>query len=91
MKNQLASDIAETKDEIQVSTTTDKELTYLFSVSKNQLKRLDEFHEKHCHCGNNTAIGGAITYEFTPTFLGIGIVIRCHCGVKLDVTEYENW
>lgn len=37
------------------------------------------------------AIGGAITYCFTPTNLGLVIKISCACGDECDVTEYKNW
>ncbi len=37
------------------------------------------------------AIGGAYTWEFTPTSLGIVIKIRCSCGEKLDLTDYDSW
>jgi len=37
------------------------------------------------------AIGGALTYEFTPTGLGTITVIRCACSEKLDLTNTDEW
>jgi len=38
------------------------------------------------------AIGGALTYSFTPTSLGeIKVVLDSVTGEKLDYTDYENW
>lgn len=37
------------------------------------------------------AIGGEVTYEFTPTSLGIITKVRHANGKVLDLTEYESW
>lgn len=42
----------------------------------------------HCYYG---AIGGALTYSFTPTTLGVVIKVKCACGKEIDVTDYEGW
>jgi hypothetical protein len=41
---------------------------------------------------NYGAIGGALTYEFTPTSIGVALRVR-HCMTKaeLDVSDYEDW
>ena len=31
------------------------------------------------------------TYSFSPTGIGEGVTISCHCGVKEDVTDYDSW
>lgn len=38
------------------------------------------------------AIGGGVTYSFTPTSLGLVIKVSCS-GVKeqLDITDYDEW
>lgn len=36
------------------------------------------------------AIGGATTYEFTPTSLGLIFKVR-HFGKELDLSDYRNW
>lgn len=37
------------------------------------------------------AIGGALTYSFTPTSLGVVAKIRCACGAEVDATDYTLW
>jgi len=38
------------------------------------------------------AIGGSLTYSFTPTALGVVIkVTHGYTNETLDVTDYENW
>lgn len=37
------------------------------------------------------AIGGALTYQFTPTSLGVAVSVKCACGEKADVTDYDSW
>lgn len=36
------------------------------------------------------AIGGGITYEFTPTSIGVIFKVRCD-EQTLDLTDYESW
>ena len=37
------------------------------------------------------AIGGRLTYSFTPTSLGIITVVKCACGKEINLTDYDNW
>lgn len=37
------------------------------------------------------AIGGRLTYSFTPTGLGVITIIKCACGAEIDLTDYESW
>lgn len=37
------------------------------------------------------AIGGRLTYCFTPTGLGMITEVKCACGEEINVTEYEGW
>ena len=63
------------------------------NLDETQTKMLNEWNEKHfCEFKDySSAIGGRLTYCYTPTSLGMIIVIRCECGDKIDVTNYENW
>jgi len=36
------------------------------------------------------AIGGDITYSFTPTSIGTVVKVES-CGHELDLTDYESW
>lgn len=44
--------------------------------------------KKHRYSG---AIGGAYTFEFTDTSLGTVVIVRCSCGERLDVSDYDHW
>ena len=35
------------------------------------------------------AIGGRLTYSFTPTHLGVIVKVQCSCGEECDVTDYD--
>jgi hypothetical protein len=39
-----------------------------------------------------TAIGGGITFSFTPTTIGLGVRASCCvCKEEIDLSDYENW
>ena len=57
----------------------------------NELKNWLEDHKEACHVYGKTAIGGALTYSFTPTGLGTVTTIKCACGEKLDLSNVEDW
>lgn len=49
-------------------------------------------HPKCQDTEGKTAIGGALTYKFTPT--NIGTITQVVCGVcknYIDLTDYDNW
>ena len=64
-----------------------------FSYDEEELKKYNKWMKKHnkkCPLyGNDGAIGGRITYSFTPTSLGLIKKIECGCGEKLDLTDYD--
>jgi len=37
------------------------------------------------------AIGGGLTYEFTPNGIGMATSVSCHCGAECNVTDYDLW
>lgn len=37
------------------------------------------------------AIGGEITYSFTPTGVGCIVIVKCHCGKQLDLSHADEW
>ena len=37
------------------------------------------------------ASGGALTFKFTPTNLGMVIKVECACGSEGDLTDYDEW
>lgn len=67
-----------------------------FNISKFDLELIDAWHKTHdCDYVNDPckigAIGGRISYQFTPTGLGNILVVKCACGDKLDLTNSDNW
>lgn len=65
----------------------------MFSLSKEQLVELAVWDRKHeCKLKENSgAIGGRLTFSFTPTGLGVIAKVKCGCGEELDLSEYEEW
>ncbi len=60
-----------------------------FELSPEQAKKFKDWQEakpKEVYVG---AIGGAYEFCFTPTGVGLIIVIKCADGTELDLTEYE--
>lgn len=51
--------------------------------------------EKHIPKGKTQrysgAIGGAYTYEFTPTSIGLVVKVSCCCGETIDISDYNEW
>jgi hypothetical protein len=37
------------------------------------------------------AIGGHLSYSFTPTSIGEIVKVTCACGAELDVTDYDRF
>ena len=69
----------------------------MFQLSDQELKEekkwLEE-HNKECRFAdsmNQGAIGGRLSYIFTPTSLGVLTKVRCACGEEIDVTDVSNW
>ena len=66
-----------------------------FGITGSELVKLNKWmkeHDKTCVLKyNQGAIGGRLTYEFTPTGLGVIIKVKCGCGEFVDLTEYEHW
>lgn len=65
----------------------------MFDLDKEESKRLREWDEAHeCELKEYSgAIGGRLTYQFTPTGLGCVVKIICGCGEEIDVTDYGYW
>ena len=69
----------------------------MFSLSEKDGKAFSswlEEHNKTCPFKSKLsqgAIGGRLTYKFTPTNLGLITKIECGCGSEVDVTDYSEW
>lgn len=64
-----------------------------FNLDEAEDKRAVVFLKRHKHPRQDKgAIGGHITYSFTPTGLGNITVIRCGaCGVIKALTDFSAW
>ncbi len=68
-----------------------------FKLDDGERERLNTWltkHNKKCKfnkpefCG---AIGGRLTYMFTPTSLGILVKVKCACEETIDLTDVSDW
>lgn len=69
-----------------------------FHLDKDQIAKYQDWvkdtsiHKKCKLVEGMTAIGGAITFSFTMTGLGVIETVRCSiCNNELDLTRYEEW
>ena len=37
------------------------------------------------------AMGGGLTYQFTPTGIGVAMSVKCHCGDECNITDFDSW
>jgi hypothetical protein len=82
-KTELCSAIS-TKDSVSITT---------FSVSEEDMAKIAAFQaevEKERGSSYGGAIGGATTYHFTPTSIGLIFKVT-HFGKELDLSDYESW
>jgi len=69
----------------------------IFELDETELKKFKKWKERHnktCPFKNpmkQGAIGGRFTYSFCPTGVGVTTVVKCACGEKIDLTDYDNW
>ena len=64
-----------------------------FTLGPDEIEKFNKWREK-----KNTKIrkkgetpNNMYTYCFTPTGVGMAVVIKCSDGTKLDVTDYGKW
>ena len=68
-----------------------------FSLTGEELDKFNEWNRQHklvCEIVNgdvHAAIGGRLTFSFTPTGLGVGVSVKCACGATRDCTDVSNW
>ena len=69
-----------------------------FELDEAETERARKFKEKHDHTTeikenlDFTPIGQQFTYEITPGYLGMSVIIRCnHCGEKENITNSDSW
>lgn len=64
-----------------------------FKLYGTEIKSAEEFETQHGHYDvNKGAIGGHISYIFTPTGIGTAIKLKCSvCNEEKDITDYNTW
>lgn len=60
----------------------------MFELNDSQKERFLEW-VKTLPPESSTAIGGAFTYMFTPTSLGIIVKVKYYNGDEIDLTDYD--
>lgn len=66
----------------------------MFTLDKDECKKLNEWldaltPDKNAYDG---AIGGRLTYSFTPTSIGTIVKVKDNMsGSEIDLTDYESW
>lgn len=67
----------------------------MFSLTQEQHQKVGEWWKNHkCRTRDAGAIGGAITYCFTPTGLGVVEIVKCSfldCNEELNLTNFDDW
>lgn len=48
-------------------------------------------HKDKCPIKYAGAIGGKYTWCFTDTSLGVISSLKCHCGERIVLTDFEDW
>lgn len=65
-----------------------------FHLDTDQLAKLAawrETHDRTCRFTRNSgAIGGRLTFSFTPTSLFTRVDVECACGGEVDLTDYDG-
>ncbi|NQU32905.1 MAG: hypothetical protein HQ521_06690 [Bacteroidetes bacterium] len=54
-----------------------------------KLKRWEDNH--NCCITDMGAIGGKLSYKFTPTSIGTVKIVKCACSKEIDLSNYTNW
>lgn len=67
----------------------------MFSLDEEQGKKMQAWideHDKTCKCFHKQgAIGGRLRWCFTPTSIGVAIIVECACGEEVDLSDYDSW
>lgn len=65
----------------------------MFHLSDKEWENAYDFEAIHKHTDTyKGAIGGHITYIFTPNSIGCNILIQCYvCKEEEDLTDYDSW
>jgi len=63
-----------------------------FKLDDNQQKKLDKWIKENIPDKYTGAIGGRFTYSFTPTSIGMIVIVEdCITKQGIDLTDYEGF
>lgn len=67
-----------------------------YRLSETELKTLKEWDERHLDERHGKepyagAIGGRLSYIFTPTGLGVISKVKCMCGEEFNLTDWDHF
>ena len=65
-----------------------------FELNEKEKELAKKFERQHLDCAKEhpSTIGGAISYCFTRTGIGVSIIMKCNiCNKIKDITDYDNW
>ena len=64
----------------------------IFEIKERDFIKVSNWNKNHkCTIPYSGALGGKLTYTFTPTNIDTIIKVKCACGKELDLTDYTNW
>jgi hypothetical protein len=63
----------------------------IFQIPEKHRETIAAWQAQHQHPSG--AIGGATSFVFTPTSIGLIIKVKCCCcsNADLDLSDYEEW
>lgn len=63
-----------------------------FTVTDPMLEVLETWDKNHnCNIEHSGAIGGRLTFCFTPTSLGEIVRVKCACGEECVLNDFSDW
>lgn len=71
-------------------TSTQRAQVLTWTCDHTRVKDPDKGTPCTCHI-HGGAIGGSVTYQFTPTSIGTIEGVLCSCGAELDLTDYDSF
>lgn len=65
------------------------DFAHTFIITEKENEAIEQWRKEHIatvHNGNNYfgAIGGELTYQFTPTSIGVVGTVKCVCGESFE-------
>lgn len=80
---------------LHVGSKTYTSFKLLFGLFEEQQQLARDWVDRHLEEAHPEsefgAIGGPITYSFTPTSLGVVTKVTCYCGDGIDISDYDLW